>query len=110
VLSSALFGARYYPAAASRMALQPYLAIGVGPYIGVESISRTGFGISEKTRVLGTFGGQLGGGLDLLLGRHFMVGVNLGYNLMADFPEPLAGRWNYSGFEASAGLSVLIGG
>jgi hypothetical protein len=110
VLSSVLFGVRYYPASASQIALHPYLSIGVGPYIGVESISRTGIGINEKTRVLGTFGGQLGGGLDLQLGRHFMVGINLGYNFMADFPEPLAGQWNYSGFEVSAGLSLLIGG
>jgi hypothetical protein len=110
VLSSALFGVRYYPVTSTRSPLQPYFSLGMGPYIGVESTSQVGLQIIEKTRVLGTFGGQLGGGLDLQLGRHFMAGINLGYNLMADFSEPLAGRENYNGFEASAGLSVLFGG
>ncbi len=109
VLSSALFGVRYYPISGSQSALQPYFSVGIGPYIGVESIKWVGPGIIENTKVQGTFGGQLGGGLDVQLGRHFMAGINLGYNILADFPEQLAGQRNFSGFEVGAGLSLLIG-
>ena len=55
------------------------------------------------------FGGQLGGGLDVQMGRHFMVGIQGGFNLMNDFSEPLAGRKNYSGLELSIGASWLFG-
>ena len=43
------------------------------------------------------------------MGRHFMVGIQGGFNLMSDFNEPLAGRKNFSGFELSIGASWLFG-
>jgi len=109
VISSALFGIRYYPIATPRTPLRPYFAVSAGPYIGVESTKEVGFGVTTNTTTLGTFGGYLGGGLDLQMGRHFMVGFSMGYHLMADFSEPLAGEDNYSGIELGAGISLLLG-
>jgi hypothetical protein len=109
VLSSALLGFRYYPVPAHRTPLLPFLSVGAGPYLGVESTRRVSSGIHESTRVLGTFGVQLGGGLDIPMGRHFMAGINVGYNMLADFPEPVAGKANYSGIEVGAGISLLLG-
>ncbi len=48
-------------------------------------------------------------GADFMLGRRFMIGTMVGYDLLTDFPEPFAGRKNYSSFEASINLSWLFG-
>ena len=56
-----------------------------------------------------TFGGYLGGGLDIQVGRHLMLGIQAGYNTMLDFSEPVGYEDNYSGVEFSAGFSVLFG-
>ncbi len=61
-------------------------------------------------RTMRSVGGQVGAGIDLQISRHIMLGARGGYNLMADFEEPLGGRDNYSGAEFSLGLSWLIGG
>jgi hypothetical protein len=58
---------------------------------------------------MGAFAGQLGGGVDIQLGRHFMLDTKAVYNLASDFREPLGGRKNYSGFEFSVGLNFLFG-
>jgi hypothetical protein len=75
----------------------------------VESTKEVDFGVTTHTKTLGTYGGYFGGGLDLQMGRNFMLGIAMGYHLMADFPEPLAGEENYSGIELGAGLSLLLG-
>lgn len=109
VISSALVGLRYYPFSAPRAPIHPYLTASIGPYLGVESEKRAEFlQVAKTTTILGSVGGYLGGGLDLLMGRHFMVGIHVGYNLMADFREDLAGRRNYGGVEYGAGISVVI--
>jgi hypothetical protein len=109
VVSSVLFGLRYYPLATPQSPLRPYLAGSAGPYIGVESTKGIGFGVTVNTTTQGSFGGLLGGGLDIQMGRYMMADINVGYNIMKDFSEPLAGKKNYGGFEFGIGLSVLIG-
>jgi hypothetical protein len=111
VVSSAVFGIRYYPVSGPQTSLRAFLSAGVGPYLGVESRTEIDpLAIKNTTtRTMGTVGGYLGGGLDLQMGRYFMLGVSAGYNLIADFPDPLAGQKNYSGPEVGLGISVLIG-
>lgn len=38
-----------------------------------------------------------------------MAGLHAGYNLMADFPESVGRKYNYSGVEVTAGISLLLG-
>jgi hypothetical protein len=100
---SILFGVRYYlPRSTFGTALRPYLTAGVGPYIGNEVES-------SGVKTLGTLGGHVGGGLDILLGRRFMLGAEVGYDPVMDFSEPVGSRRNYSGLEFSVGLSFLFG-
>lgn len=109
VVTSAMFGIRLYPFSSARTPLRLYASAGLGPYIGVESHKETDIHIVENVKTLGSFGGYLGGGLDIQMGRHLMMGVHVGYNIMEDFPEPLGREKNYSGVEMSAGISVLLG-
>jgi hypothetical protein len=52
-----------------------------------------------------TVGGHLRAGADFHLARSFAIGVDGGYNWMADFSEPVGLNDNYSGF----GLGVNFG-
>jgi hypothetical protein len=61
----------------------------------------------SRTQV--TIGGHVGGGVDVHLGRNWCLGLNAGYNWMADFPDPTGGRDNYSGFELALGFGWLFG-
>jgi len=107
---SVLLGVRYYlPESTFKTPFRPYLAASVGPYIGAEAKNEVGSQIISESQTLGSFGGNLGAGLDVEFGQHFMAGVNVGYNLMMDFSESIGGRDNYSGPECSIGISYLLG-
>jgi hypothetical protein len=87
-----------------------YLGASLGPVIG----SHTGGSIDETTvfagtRVAMTVGGFLGGGVDVLVGRHWSLGVNAGYSWMADFAETIGTRKNYSGVDVGIGIGWVWG-
>ena len=77
--------------------------------MGTTSRETVGTQVVVETGVETAFGGRLGGGTDVLLGRHFMVNASAGYNLVSDFSEPVGGRDNYSGFEMRVGVSWSFG-
>lgn len=113
VVTSAVFGVRLYPVASESFPIRPYVSAGVGPYLGIESHREyldCEYRCDATTRTLGAFGGLVGGGLDIRVGRHVMTGIQVGYNVMSDFREPLGTDRNYSGAEFSAGISLLLGG
>lgn len=109
VITSVLFGLRHYPLSFVDSSLQPFLEAGAGPYFGVESWKQDVWCCDSTTRTESTFGGYIGGGLDVQMGRHLVADFNVGYNLMADFPNRIAGEDNYSGVEIGVGISVLLG-
>ena len=57
-----------------------------------------------------TFGCNLGIGTDVYTGSRCVFSAQAGCNLAGDFPEPVAEEKNYSGFELSIGLGILLGG
>jgi hypothetical protein len=87
-----------------------YFAASLGPVIG----SHTGGSIDAVTafagtRVAMTVGGFLGGGVDVLVGRHWSLGVSAGYNWMADFSQTIGTRKNYSGVDVGIGIGWVWG-
>jgi uncharacterized caspase-like protein len=109
-VASILAGVRMYLPGSS--GLRPHLKIAVGPYIGVGSEELTVWG-SEGVRTeaftVGTFGGNVAGGLEMKLSRSWVLGVSAGYNFMRDFSRPVGGRRNLSGYEMGVGISWLLG-
>ena len=90
--------------------VKPHLAASLGPVIG----AHTGGSIDETTvfagtRVAMTVGGFLGGGVDVLVGRHWSLGVSAGYNWMADFSQTIGTRKNYSGVDVGIGIGWMWG-
>jgi hypothetical protein len=91
-------------------ALKPFLAVGFGPVIGASSGgSVDSTSVFAGTRTAATAGGFFGAGFDVHVGRRWSIGVDAGYNLMADFSRPIGGSDNYSGFEVALGLGWMFG-
>ena len=105
-----LVGVRYYPISSTlESSWRPYLRAGVGPYIGSESKTEVNIQVIVESKTRTAFGGFLGTGLDILLSKSFILGLEGGYNLISDFSEPIGGRKNYSSGEFCIGISLLLG-
>jgi len=89
--------------------VRPFLGASVGLFRGSQDEVRTGLEMVVASRAETAFGGQLGVGADFIVGRHFMAGVAIDYNLMSDFDEPIGGSRDYSGPEFSLGFGYLFG-
>jgi len=105
-------GLRWNPLSQDAMhkSVKPYLTAGLGPVVGLRSEVTSGptrnvVGATRQTVI----GGLVGAGVDVHLARSFTFGFNGGYNWMADFGEPLAGRDNYSGFDFGVSVGWLFG-
>jgi hypothetical protein len=105
-------GVRWYPLARARRAdaFKPFIASGIGPVIGETLGSFVGGStVISGTRTTATLGGYVRGGADFHLGRSFALGVDGGYNWMADFAQPVGLKNNYSGFGIGVGFGWLFG-
>jgi len=100
---------QYFPKSTYGSSVRPFVKASLGPYIGSQTRTETGLVVSVESRSEPAFGGQAGVGVDFVVGRHFLTGISVGYNLMNDFDEPIGGSKNYSGPEFSLGFSYLFG-
>jgi len=108
-VASIYIGMRHYLNGFDRPgAVRPYLSFGVGPVIGSEYGPVPGAESVYRRHTLTAMGAQVGGGADIIVGRHFSLGLHAAYNAMTDFSEPLAGRVNYSGGEFGVGFGVMF--
>ena len=90
--------------------VKPFVAASIGPVFGSSQGSFTGSaGVFAGNRTEATVGGHVGAGVDFHVARSFSIGVNGGYNWMADFSHPVGVRDNYSGPELGFTLGVLFG-
>jgi outer membrane protein W len=109
VVSSVMLGARLYPFSSTRTPIRPYLSGGIGPYIGVQAHNSANDHDVTRVKTIASFGAYVGGGVDIQMGQYMMAGIQVTYNEMADFPEPIGLERNYNGVSVSAGISVLLG-
>ncbi len=100
---------QYFPGSTFNSSVRPYVKALVGPCIGKQTSTQISYVTASESRTEVVIGGQAAAGVDFLVGPHVLMGVNLGYNLMSDFSEPIGGSKNYSGPEVSFGISYLIG-
>ena len=103
---SVLIGMRYYlPQPEPEDRVRPFVAVGIGSYIGSEAQNSL---FSQSARSESVIGGRFGVGLDALLGRWFKLGVNVGYNVMSDFKTPVGARNNFNGYDMSFGFGFVF--
>ena len=91
-------------------AVKPFIAGGIGPVIGETVDSFVGDStVISRSHATATVGGYVRGGADFHLGRSFALGVDGGYNWMADFAQPVGLKNDYSGFGIGVGVGWLFG-
>ena len=101
-----LIGVRLYlPYPEPDAQVRPFLSAAIGPYIGSEAKSTL---FAQGTHTETSFGGRAGVGIDFILGNHFKLGANAGYNVMSDFDASVGGRMNYNGGEFSIGIGYIF--
>jgi hypothetical protein len=88
----------YLPLQFLRSPLRPYIEGGVGRYRGKENSQ-------EIDRVNGVY---WGGGLDITLTDHFVLGGRLGRHRPQFFDAQVGGQVNYRSLEYSVGVSLLL--
>lgn len=104
-----LAGVRYYlPRSTYGSSVRPFLGAGVGAVIGSQVASRVGTVLSTEARTEPAMGGELSGGVDFLLSRHFLTSIGVGYVLMTDFAQPIGGSDNYSGPQLTMGFGYVF--
>ncbi|UCC85253.1 MAG: hypothetical protein JSW46_10215 [Gemmatimonadota bacterium] len=110
VITQLLLGMRYYfPRSTYGSSVRPFLAAGVGPFIGSQVASEVGAVVTVEAKTESAIGGELGAGVDFLLGRHFVTSVGVVFALMTDFQQPIGGSDNYSGPQLTIGFGYVFG-
>ncbi|MCX6142554.1 MAG: outer membrane beta-barrel protein [Ignavibacteriales bacterium] len=103
---SVLIGMRYYlPQPEPEDRVRPFVALGIGSYIGSEAENSLFFQSAHSESVIG---GRVGVGIDALLGSWFKLNANVAYNLMADFKTPVGARNNFNGYDMSFGFGFVF--
>ena len=93
-VTSVLIGMKYYlPASIYGGSVRPFLKAAVGPFRGSQSDTQISLLVTVESRSETALGGQLGGGVDFVLSRKFLLGVNAEYNLMSDFDQTIGGAY-----------------
>ncbi len=104
-----LLGIRYYvPAPEPDAHVRPFLSLGAGSFLGFEASSSIGTTLVQESHTETAFGGRIGAGVDFYMGSYFKIVVNVGYNLMTDFSNPVTGRMNYNGGDFSLGAGIAF--
>jgi hypothetical protein len=110
LVSIRVSGRKYGPSSLMKTPVRPFVLLGAGALIGVEEKSEVaGAHVSSSSSTMGAFGGELGLGVDIIVAHRFMLGAKASYFAVTDFPEPLAGKDNYSGLEFSVSFGFLFG-
>jgi outer membrane protein W len=100
------FGLRYQPEDwALGGTVRPYVGASVGPYFGSQNTAGTFVEVATQTAI----GARLGAGLDIIPSRKVTFGAVARYHAVTNFDRAIGSRDNYSGFEFSLRVGLLLG-
>jgi len=101
-----VFGLRYQPEDwALDDRIRPYVEGAAGPYFGLQT--ETGWAVEVGWQT--ATGARLSAGVDLFASRQISLGTVIRYHAITDFARTIGSRDNYSGFEFSLRLGILLG-
>jgi outer membrane protein W len=86
-------------------AVRPFVSAAIGPYIGSETENTV---LSQNAHSETAFGARFGAGIDFLLGDHFKLGADAGYNVMTDFKNTVGAKTNYNGVDVLIGIGYIF--
>ena len=99
-------GVRWNPFARPASQVKPWVGVSIGPYFGDSPGVFAGPSANVDTFNPSALGGHVGGGVDLHMGRPFMLGLDASYRWMA---RPIGGRDDFSGAEVAFTFGLLFG-
>lgn len=109
-VATLFFGVKYQPwKRTGNEKIKPFLFASVGPCIGSATRTRVGLSLRNETYTESTLGSHFGFGADVVLNRLFMVGLNVGYYLLADFDRPIGSVRNYSSPSFAFSFGIMLG-
>ena len=98
---------KFYPLSPIKQSRwQPYIDAGFGFVSGIENLRSGGY---SGTNTYLTFGWHVGGGMEFMLSRLFVIGADFKYRRV-NFNKEVGGLKDYSGPEATLGLSYILKG
>jgi hypothetical protein len=98
---------KFYPLSSIKKSRwQPYTDAGFGFVSGIENLRSGGY---SGTNTYLTFGWHAGGGIEFILSRLFVIGADFKYRGV-NFNKEVGGLKDYSGPEATLGLSYILKG
>jgi hypothetical protein len=102
------FGVRYwiFQPEEEDVSLVPFIQGTLGPVFGFEARNAL---LVQEARTETAIGGRISAGVSLFTSRSFMIGLQAGYLLMADYGQPVGGRRNFNGPDFSLGIAFLWG-
>jgi len=101
-----LLGLNYYFTEPTESdAIRPFVGGAIGMYIGSEAKNTM---ISQEVSSETAAGLRAGIGCDFLIGNHFILGAEAGYNVMANFTDPIGGKNNFNGADFSLEVSYVF--
>jgi hypothetical protein len=108
-----LIGVRWNPLKGDRahQAFKPFITGSLGPIAGLADgsfVSTQGSFMAGSTTKT-TLGGHFGGGVDTHVARSFSIGIDVGYNAMMNFDQPVGLHNNFNGLQVGIGLGWLFG-
>ena len=107
-----LIGARWNPLKGdhAHQVFKPFITGSLGPISGLAEgsfVSRDVVTAGSTTKT--TLGGHFGGGVDTHVARSFSIGIDVGYNAMLNFGQPVGVHDNFNGPQVSIGFGWLFG-
>jgi caspase domain-containing protein len=114
VVSAIFVGGRWNPRGprSAGEAFKPFVTAALGPVTGLASgsfVSSGGSSISAGDQIRTTLGGHFGGGVDAHVSRRISIGLDVGYNAMLNFTQPVALYKNFNGPQVTVGFGLLFG-
>lgn len=104
-------GFRFYMSHANDHSdFRPFISIGMGPVIRSSKYDYAGYHAYNNTYTETVFGAKIGGGVDIIMGKHMILGFEGSYNQYSDFENQIELDNVYNGPEFGIRFGFVFGG
>jgi hypothetical protein len=104
-------GFRFYPnQSRNHSNFRPFISMAMGPVIRSSNYDYVGHGAYNETYTETVFGGKVGAGVDIIMGKHMLLGFDGSYNHYSDFDSQFGLENVYNGPEFGIRFGFVFGG
>jgi len=104
-------GFKFYPNQNNnRSNFRPFISMAMGPVIRSQNYNYAGSHVYNETYTETVFGGKVGAGVDIIMGKHMILGFDGAYNHYSDFENQFGLENIYNGPEFGIRFGFVFGG